>query len=545
MLRTVIVAEKPSLAKAIASALPKDVEVTSVMGHMVAPVFKEYEDKPWSKVPLEKLVYDPINFKIKAQMKNSVKNLQLISKKPIDHLIIATDPDEQGHKIGSDIISYISKKTTVNKISRWMIEAVIKDEILKSYNELTPIEKKLSYPGTLRSKLDLLFGAILTRYMSLTLFKKNKYWKTYNTGRVQSPTLKAIYDRQVDIVNYTPEKYYVLEIAEGDLKNHLLDKKYDQDPQIKTATITTKEITDHLVYPLRGLNTDTFLKKLAEQHACFSKLGTIVTSLLSNMYLSGKITYPRVENSSYRNYPDLYLSCAKLYEKQTGKKPILQKMTSEDKKTDHGPISPLVTIDNSLSEMEQKVLTTLYRHMEKMYSGVNRYKKYHYLVKSEKLNCKFSLLQQEDIRFNDGVKSVEKLPTHTESQIKLNNVEKTTPIKPRYTPAVLLKKMQNDGIGTKSTRANIIQQLIKNKFITYVDKNKLKITNDGIRTVKFWDLSFKKILDSNLTHQIEEEFNTLQSVTDLECIENKYRSLLYDIVAPKSEGKKSQDGGVV
>ena len=95
------------------------------------------------------------------------------------------------------------------------------------------------------------------------------------------------------------------------------------------------------------------------------------------MYLKGIITYPRTDNNSFANYPDLYKETSVLHQKHFKNCKIeLINMQKENKITDHGPICPLKTIDQVPDELQKKVLNTLFNYLKKVYSGANRYKRH-------------------------------------------------------------------------------------------------------------------------------------------------------------------------
>lgn len=531
----IIIAEKPSVSKLINSAL-KDPSYTyyAVSGHIGRITYKYSEGLPWAKVNLSDLVKE--EYKYTYDPKNrALKDLRSIKDGTcIDQLVLALDPDVEGYNIQNTILDYFkSRAITAKDLKVVCLEALSPSNIRTAFKNRTEYDCSRGYPGDLRMRLDFLFGTILTRKASFDFLKKDKKWVTYNTGRVQTPTLQEVITREQQITNFKPELYYDLKIEHPSLKHELSLAKINVN-HIKSANtlrvedLTLRKITKKIVESRTGLNTDDLLKLLAREHMAFKKITPAVTKLLSDMYLKGIITYPRVENNEYNNYKDSLQQYNALYEKQSGLKGIVPQLEPKQKTTDHGPITPLVLPDSSHTDWELKVLHTLYRYAKSIFSGCNTYDVYHYTVTIDQKPYNFTISKARVINYQDGsIYEVQFDPLKfTKETLKINLEEKETKPKSSYTTAALIKEMTRKKLGTKSTKTVIIQNLIDNYYLYYDTNSHLKPTKRGLDLIKYWAEQFKEITKPDLTAEMESCFENLKdqnSVLEIEC---KYKNLI-------------------
>ena len=142
------------------------------------------ELKSWKMEALPYLVYAPIEKKPKE--KEIIRSLKNLAKKA-DSVIIATDFDREGELIGSDALSCIQEVNPSIPVSRARYSAFTKEEITHAFNNLVALDTNLASAGASRQDIDLIWGAVLTRY--LTLMKFAGYGNVRSSGRVQTPTL--------------------------------------------------------------------------------------------------------------------------------------------------------------------------------------------------------------------------------------------------------------------------------------------------------------------------------------------------------------------
>ena len=145
------------------------------------------ELKAWKMDALPYLIYAPIE-KLPKE-KEIIRSLKNLAKKA-DSIVIATDFDREGELIGSDALSCIQEVNPTAPVSRARYSAFTKEEITHAFSNLVELDTNLASAGASRQDIDLIWGAVLTRY--LTLVKFAGYGNVRSSGRVQTPTLALI-----------------------------------------------------------------------------------------------------------------------------------------------------------------------------------------------------------------------------------------------------------------------------------------------------------------------------------------------------------------
>ncbi|GAB6077343.1 DNA topoisomerase [Hydrogenobaculum acidophilum] len=232
-MKRLILAEKPSVAKDIASALCKSLDkdaskkgyfeckdrnlyITWAIGHLVE-IDDEIAPRKWS---LETLPILPETFKYKVIDKTS-NQFKVISKllKEVDEVVIATDAGREGELIARLILMLNHFRGSVKRF--WTSDALTKEVILREMENLkdASLFDSLYYSALARSHADWIVGINLTRLM--TVKAGGGVW---SVGRVQTPTLKLIVDRYRENKEFIPKEYYVIKAVFGDKKS--ISKSY-------------------------------------------------------------------------------------------------------------------------------------------------------------------------------------------------------------------------------------------------------------------------------------------------------------------------------
>lgn len=222
-----IIAEKPSLARAIADALPKphkkeqgcircangDV-VTWCIGHLLEQVEPDAYDERYKKWNMADLPIIPQQWQLRPR-KSSSQQLTVVRKllKDANQIIHAGDPDREGQLLVDEVLDYCKvpnhKKEVVQRllISDLNLSAVKRAlQGLRSNREFIP----LSVSALARSRADWLYGMNMSRAYTL-LGKKAGYQGVLSVGRVQTPVLGLVVRRDEEIVNFVPHDYFTLD----------------------------------------------------------------------------------------------------------------------------------------------------------------------------------------------------------------------------------------------------------------------------------------------------------------------------------------------
>ncbi len=147
------------------------------------------------------LVYAPIE-KLPKE-KDIIRSLKNLAKKA-SSIVIATDFDREGELIGADALSCIREVNAQAPVSRARYSAFTKEEITHAFANLVGMDECLAQAGASRQDIDLIWGAVLTRY--LTLVKFAGYGNVRSSGRVQTPTLALIVARERERLAFVPQR---------------------------------------------------------------------------------------------------------------------------------------------------------------------------------------------------------------------------------------------------------------------------------------------------------------------------------------------------
>ncbi len=177
--------------------------VVPLRGHIVE---LDYDEK-FKRWDIDNLI-ELVNEKPKKINKERgiIKILWDIAK-DADEIIIATDYDREGELIGVEALSVIEKKYGKKfKVKRAKFSALTKEEVEKAFNNLVDINYNLASAAEARQHIDLAWGASLTRFISLVSGRRGRDF--LSVGRVQSPTLALIVNRELEIENFVPKPYW-------------------------------------------------------------------------------------------------------------------------------------------------------------------------------------------------------------------------------------------------------------------------------------------------------------------------------------------------
>ncbi len=511
----------------------------SLSGHILETDFPE-EFRDWIKSDLNKLIDSNIIYNVK----NKRAETALKSFNGIDKIIIATDYDREGELIGVESLRFINQNNTL--IKRAKFSALTSSEIKDAFNNLIDVNYGLADSAQAREEIDLLWGAVLTRFFSVA---SNRLWKDFiSVGRVQTPTLALIVQREEEITNFIPKKYYVISILfnkksdfTGTYEKTIDDKKLADEiyNKIKNQNGTVKsykkEIKD--VYKPIPFSTTDFLREA-------SRIGVTPSNAMKiaeKLYMSGLISYPRTDNTVYQRSIPLKNIAGKFknteFDKEANMVLNQEKIIPSRGKietTDHPPIYPVSVPKNALTGSYKNIyelivrrfLATLYKNakIEKSEAIID-VNGYNFIAKGEKIidNGWYDIYKYRKLK-------EAKLPELQENEMvrakEWNMDEKLTEPPRRYDVASLLKLMESLNLGTKSTRHDIIQKLNDRNFAT---GNPLKPTQLGIGFIKAVNSINSSIAKPDMTAELENEMNSIaENKKKLDDVVNDSRKMLHE-----------------
>lgn len=486
------------------------------------------ELKSWKMDALPYLVYAPIE-KLPKE-KEIIRSLKNLAKKA-DSIVIATDFDREGELIGSDALSCIQEVNPSAPVTRARYSAFTKEEITHAFKNLVELDVDLASAGASRQDIDLIWGAALTRY--LTLVKFAGYGNVRSSGRVQTPTLALIVARERERLAFIPEDYWVIRGAFGtdpdsfEAPHATARFKVEADAQAvmehvqgaTRATVASIEKRKRTVKPPVPFNTTSLMAAASSEGLSPARTMRIAESL----YMDGYISYPRVDNTVYPASLNL-ADTVKAISGNPAYAPYCRELLAKGKltatrgkkeTTDHPPIYPTAkATPDDLSPADYKLYNLIVRRFLATLSeaAVVEGTKVTLDVSGEPFVAKGDVLVKPGFRaiYPYGLKKDEQLPSLSEGEgIAFNGAtctKKQTEPPARYSQGRLIQEMEKLGLGTKSTRHSIIERLYT---VKYVQNDPLEPSQLGMAVCDALDKFAPHITHPQMTAELEEEMDSI------------------------------------
>jgi DNA topoisomerase-1 len=553
-----IIAEKHDAAKRIAQILAEgkprsqrisgveafrfdDKVVMGLSGHIVGMDYpQEYNN--WQKVDCKELIRADIV--VRPIQEKIVSALQTLGKEA-DRITIATDYDREGELIGVEALKIAQETNPGLQADRVRYSAIVKDEILKAFNASEAVDYDLAASGEARQIIDLVWGAALTRYISLTSGRLGKEF--LSVGRVQSPTLALIVDREREIQSFVPRPYWeIFADLEKDLRvTHAKGRIWDKGevdaiisrlgPEGIIRSIETKRRVDK---PPAPFDTTSFIA--AASGIGFSAANAM--RIAEWLYTNGFISYPRTDNTVYPPSIDLaalvrmFLKGAFAEEASSLLKGKMQPTRGKRSTTDHPPIYPTETVTKSdLKDDQWKIYELVVRRFFATLAEACVWDATSLKVDigSEPFRASGARLVEAGWRYYYPYSKAEEhiLPELVKGErlrVLGQGVEaKETQPPARFGQGKLIKLMDDLGLGTKSTRHDIISKLYAR---AYVQGNPMRPTNTAYAVVDTLEKYAPTITKPEMTQTLENDMTeiSLRKIKEDEVIE-KSRVMLTSV----------------
>ena len=534
-----VIAEKPSVAQTIAAVLgakeKKDGFLTGsgylvswCVGHLVglseAAAYGE-QYKKWSYDSLPILPQE-WKYAVAADKEKQFKTLkELMHRADVSEVVNACDAGREGELIFRFVYEMAGCKKPMRRL--WissMEEAAMKEGFSRLKNG--EAYDALFASALCRAKADWLIGINATRLFSVL------YNHTLNVGRVQTPTLKMLVDRDAAITTFKKEKYYHvrLTLSGAEAASERISDKAEADA-LKTTCEASKAVCTSLVKEKKTaappkLFDLTSLQR--EANRLFGYTAKQTLDLAQALYEKRLLTYPRTDSAFLTDDMGdtaagiIKLLCGK-FSFMAGKDftPELGRVLNSKKVSDHHAIIPTMELAKTdlatLPESEKNILTLAgarllmataapYIPLKRLQLSLNvpdsplpQGEKRYFLTGGKRLDRRYRAALKNKPEADDADSDTEKtLPPFTEGQTFGNPAamvteHDTTPPKP-HNEASLLSAMERagsedidpdaerKGLGTPATRAAVIEKLVKGGFVERKGKQLLP-TKDGINLV--------------------------------------------------------------
>ena len=537
----VVIVESPAKAKTINRYLGNKYTVLASYGHV-----RDLNDKRGSVDPEN-------NFSMKWQINpKSTKHISDIKSALAkdNHLILATDPDREGEAISWHLVEILKKQKSVKedtKVQRIVFNAITKTSVLEAINNPRDLDGPLIEAYLARRALDYLLGY----NMSPSLTKVGFGFQS--AGRVQSPTLRLIVDREMEIESFKPQEYWSINLSLIYERNKKFEAKGIEykNKKIEKFTINTKEYAHEIVKDFQ--NSKFFVEDISSVPKKRKPLPPFLTSTLQQdannrlfmgaqqtmsvaqkLYEAGHITYMRTDGIDMA--PEAMTTTRNTIKKIYGDKflpdrPRFYKNKIVNAQEAHECIRPTditKTSENlNLQDINQKKLYDLIRNrtlasqMEDEISETttvilknedksNSLKATGRVVIFEGFRKAFSYDENEEINNNEN----KELPIIEEGKEVITDdvvpQQHFTQAKPRYSEATLVKKMVDLGIGRPSTYASIVSTIQSRQYVRK-EKNRLIPEDKGKLISIFLTEYFRKYVEYDYTAELEVELDNISS----------------------------------
>jgi len=545
-----IITEKPNAAKMIAQALAdgkplkesnqgvpyykvthgkKDLIIGCAVGHLytVAEKNKSFNYPVFDLEWKSSSDIDPKSF-----TKKYIETLKKLAKGAASYTI-ATDYDIEGEVIGLNCVRFICKQKDA---ARMKFSTLTKPDIIESYSHKSKsLDWGQALAGETRHYLDWMYGINLSRALTHAI-KSTGMFKVMSSGRVQGPALKLIVDKEKEIKAFIPEDYWQLELK-GSFKDsaelsfwHEKDKFSDEKEALaiikkikgKDGVLARQERSEFAQKPPVPFDLTTLQ---TESYRLFGINPKQTLEIAQELYTGGFISYPRTSSQKLPkeiNYKKIFSSLSKeaaykaLYSKINGR----ELQPTEGKKTDpaHPAIYPTGILPK-VKDRQLKIYDLVVKRFFACFGESARRETVSLFLDVEgegfiskgtrtvfkgwhELYAPYVLLEEEQLpSIKDG--------SRFSSRELIKHDKQTQPPK-RYTPASIIRELEKRELGTKATRASIIDSLYSR---SYIRDESISATELGIQTVQTLEKYASEILDEELTRHFELEMEKVREKT--------------------------------
>jgi DNA topoisomerase-1 len=519
-----VIVESPSKAKTISKYLGDGFVVRASVGHVrdLPKSQKKALDIEGGFIP---------HYEVVPKKEIVIANIASQAEKA-DKVILATDPDREGEAIAWHIAEVLKDRLgtkVLKKVSRATYHEITKEAVLEALDNPRDIDQHLREAQEARRVLDRIVGYDL----SGLIWKKVRYG--LSAGRVQSPALRIIMEREREIRAFKPETYWVIEGDWNTPSNETLSLTCTKEPRDKKEVdkiieiakkdkwrIVDIEESEQKRSPRAPFITST-LQQAASSRLGFSPSRTM--GIAQKLYESGYITYMRTDSTNLGK--QALAQIAGVIEKNYGKSYLFFRTfnaKSKNAQEAHEAIRPShFEKENAGHNDEQKKLYRLIwqravasqmadAHMARTKIIANVDSKNSDSVPDFEVNgsrVMFDGWLKADPESNGEERS---LPICAKGEVidlvEIHSTEKQTEPPPRYTEAGLIKELEKRGIGRPSTYASICKTIEDRGYVAKENKS-LRPTDTGDVVSSFLEEYFPSYISDSFTAEMEDKLDDI------------------------------------
>jgi len=544
-MRKLIIAEKPKVAERIARAISQstarkqmggvpyyiskengdEVVVAAAAGHLYGLV----EEGEGREYPVFSISWKPLYEadKSKGYTRKYVYALKTLSQ-GIDEFIVATDWDIEGEILGYNALRFACGK---NEAKRMRFSTLVPSELNSAYRNLASLDHALADAGEARHMLDWYWGINVSRALMRAIRSTGKTL-ILSAGRVQTPALAILAKREKEIASFIAEKFYEIfadiKIKDAEIKaKHIINRlKSREEAQLiaeksktKEALVAKAEKKEFNVFPPVPFDLGELQ---AESYRAFRYSPKKTQDIAQSLYEGGYISYPRTSSQKLPlkiGFKYILQNLAVQKDFKELAEQLLKKerlIPREGKKEDpaHPAIYPTGIIPRELRSEQENVYKLIVFRFLSLFAdpALKESIKLAFKLNGEEylFSCQ-KIIERGWLNFYPYAESEDiSIPEIAEGDVgevlRVEVKEGTTKPPPRYTPASIIKELERLSLGTKATRAEIVETLYERGYIT---GTMIRVTELGAAIVEALEKYVPEIINEELTRKFEEELESI------------------------------------
>jgi len=569
--KTLIVSEKPSAATKIAGALSEnsavenelngvpyyefsrdgdDIVVIPALGHL----FTITNSRNFDDYPMYDIEWIP-KYKANNTSGDSKPFIEAFEElaKDADEFVNAADYDQEGAVIGYTVLENLCGDDAVDKAKRMKFSTLTGDELRESYENLLPnLDQGLVDSGMARHVLDWYWGMNLSKALTSAVEKAHDRFVKLSVGRVQTPTLKTLLDREIEIEDFDPDPYWVLELLfefdDQEVKAEFEDKKIWEEGRAeeirekcegKSAEVSNLKKRKYTNKPPTPFNLSALQ---SEAHSQFGYSPARTQQLAQSLYNDALISYPRTGSEKLPEsigYEEIIEKLSEIRGYKGRSRKLLKKDKLEPTEGDsEDPAHPAIYPtgegpEDDLEGPRRRVYDLIVKRFLATFAD-----------KAVKQSVRVDLDIEDESFFFRGRKVLEPgwleyyAPYGTADELILPDLNEGQKLEPkeflyheretnppaRYNRSSTVKEMEDKNLGTKATRAGIVENLFDRN---YIDGDRIEVTAIGRQLIESLNEYSPEIASEDLTVYFEDQMEEIKNgdMTKEEVLDEAKREL--------------------
>ncbi len=449
-----------------------------------------------------------------------------------DEYINACDYDLEGSVIGANVIKHLTDASD-DRIKRMKFSTLTASDLEEAYDDLESFDEGMTEAGLTRHVLDFYYGINVSRAL-MKAVRSNDRYKTLSTGRVQGPALAMLAEKERSIMEFEPDPYWEIFLRNSEFNAKLEYDGEDRlwDEETAEQIFQTVEGEDETI--VSDVDTRNYKHKVpvpfnltdlqSEASSQFNINPKQTQAIAQTLYENGLISYPRTESQKLPAKIG-YKNLLKKIKNQENYTELAKKVLDKDevypkqgKKEDdaHPAIYPTGEQPGNLSKKERKVYDLIVKRFLAVFGKAAE--RQSITMTLETLGYEFKAKSKITLERNwfdlyDPYVRVEEaeLPELEEGQRldveEFEKVEKETKPPRRYSQSGIVSELEKRNLGTKATRAQIVERLYNRD---YIEGDPIEVTKLGLSIVNVLEKYCSEVVSENLTRDFEEKMENIR-----------------------------------